>query len=135
MEIWEGQDRDKMEDKLSGKDELEKKGMIVICCSQVEVHKHHYVGVFLNQSGWNSTLEKIASEVPIVAFQLQNDQVCNAKHIQDIWKNFVKINASEGGVVETYEFNRCMTIVMGSDEEGEEFRRKVKKWDDLAKKL
>ncbi|KAH0730455.1 hypothetical protein KY289_001643 [Solanum tuberosum] len=131
--IREGQDGDKMEDKLSCKDELEEQGKIVSWCSQVEVLKHSSVGCFLTHCGWNSTLESIASKVPIVACPLWNDQVCNAKLIQDVWKNGVRVNVSEGGVVERDEFNRCMTIVMGDGEEGEELRRNVKKWSDLAK--
>uniref|UniRef100_M1DKE9 Glycosyltransferase n=1 Tax=Solanum tuberosum TaxID=4113 RepID=M1DKE9_SOLTU len=131
--IREGQDGDKMEDKLSCKDELEEQGKIVSWCSQVEVLKHPSVGCFLTHCGWNSTLESIASKVPIVACPLWNDQVCNAKLIQDVWKNGVRVNVSEGGVVERDEFNRCMTIVMGDGEEGEELRRNVKKWNDLAK--
>ena len=131
--IREEQDRDKMEDKLSCKDELEKQGKIVSWCSQVEVLKHPSVGCFLTHCGWNSILESIASKVPIVACPLWNDQVCNAKLIQDIWKNGVRVNVSEGGVVKRDEFYRCITIVMGDGEEGKELRRNVKKWSDLAK--
>ncbi|KAG5632854.1 hypothetical protein H5410_004571 [Solanum commersonii] len=76
----------------------------------------------IEEIGWNLTLESIASKVPIVACPLWNDQVCNAKLIQDIWKNGVRVNVSEGGVVERDEFNRW-----------EELRRNVKKWSDLAK--
>ena len=102
-------------------------------CSQVEVLKRPFVGCFLTHCGWNSTLERIASKVPIVACPLWNDQVCNAKLIQDIWKNGVRVNVSEGGVVKRDEFYRCITIVMGDGEEGKELRRNVKKWSDLAK--
>ncbi|KAK6803681.1 hypothetical protein RDI58_001465 [Solanum bulbocastanum] len=132
--IREGQDGDNMEEKLSCKDELEKQGKIVSWCSQVEVLKHPSVGCFLTHCGWNSTLESIASKIPIVACPLWNDQVCNAKLIHDIWKNGVRVNVSEGGVVERDEFNRCIRIVIGDGEEGEELRRNVKKWSDLAKK-
>ncbi|KAG5579541.1 hypothetical protein H5410_050168 [Solanum commersonii] len=118
--IREGQEKDKMEDKLSCKDELVKQGKIVSWCSQVQVLKHPFVGCFLTHCGWNSTLESIASEVPIVACLLWNNQVCSAKLIQDIWKNGVRDNVSEGSVVKRDEFNRCITIVMRGDKEGEE---------------
>uniref|UniRef100_A0A3Q7GF64 Uncharacterized protein n=1 Tax=Solanum lycopersicum TaxID=4081 RepID=A0A3Q7GF64_SOLLC len=70
--IREGQDRDKMEDKLSCKDKLENQGKI----------------------------------------------------------NGIRVNTSEG-VVETDVFNRCITIAMGSNEEGEELRRNANKWSDF----
>ncbi|WMV19561.1 hypothetical protein MTR67_012946 [Solanum verrucosum] len=120
--IREGKDGDKMEDKLSCKDEPEMQGKIVSCCSQVEVLKHPSVGCFLTPCGWNSALESIAFGVPIVACPLWNDQVCNAKFIQDIWKNGVRLNVSEGGVVERYEFIRCIEIAMGGSKEGKELR-------------
>ncbi|KAK4723772.1 hypothetical protein R3W88_026551 [Solanum pinnatisectum] len=122
-----------MEDKLSCKDGLEKQGKIVSWCSQVQVLKHPYVGCFVTHCGWNSNLESIASEVPIVECPLWNDQVSNAKLIQDIWKNGVRVNVSKSGVVERDEFNRYITIAMGGSEEGEELRRNAKKWSDLAK--
>ncbi|KAK6789564.1 hypothetical protein RDI58_013364 [Solanum bulbocastanum] len=131
--IREGQGGEKMEDKLSCKDELENQGKIVNWCSQVKVLKHPSIGCFLTHYGWNSTLESIASEVPIVACPLWNDKVHNAKLIHDISKNGVRTNASEGGVVERDEFNRCIMIAMGSGEEGEELRRSAKNWSDLAK--
>ena len=68
-----------------------------------------------------------------MACPLWNDQVCNAKLIHDIWKNGVRVNISEGGVVKKDEFNRCITIVMGDGEEGIDLRSNVKNWSDLAK--
>ncbi|KAG5615887.1 hypothetical protein H5410_015711 [Solanum commersonii] len=122
-----------MEDKLSCKDELEMQGKIVNWCSQVEVQKHPSVGCFLTHCGWNSALESIPSVVPIVPCLLWNDQVCNAKFIQEIWKNGVRLNVSESGVVERYEFSRCIKIAMGGSKEGKELRRNAKKWSNLAK--
>uniref|UniRef100_A0A3Q7GJX9 Uncharacterized protein n=1 Tax=Solanum lycopersicum TaxID=4081 RepID=A0A3Q7GJX9_SOLLC len=50
-----------------------------------------------------------------------------------LWKNGIRVNAGESGVVEKDEFNRCITIAMGSRKKREEFGRYVKKWSDLAK--
>ncbi|KAH0730441.1 hypothetical protein KY289_001629 [Solanum tuberosum] len=75
--IREGQDGEKMEEKLSCKDELEKQGKIMSWCSQMKVLKHPSI---------------------------------------DIWKSGVRVNVSEGGVVEKDDFNRCITIVMGDGE-------------------
>ncbi|WMV48371.1 hypothetical protein MTR67_041756 [Solanum verrucosum] len=122
------------EEKLTCKDELEKQGKLVSWCSQVEVLKHPSVGCFLTHCGWNSTLESIASGVPIVACPIWNDQLCNAKLIQDVWKNGVRVNTSDRGIAKRDEFERCIEIVMGSGKEGEKLKRNAKKWSDLSKK-
>ncbi|KAM3357103.1 UDP-glycosyltransferase 75C1 [Capsicum galapagoense] len=125
--IREGQNGEKM---VSCKAELEKKGKIVNWCSQVKVLKHPSVGCFLTHCGWNSTLEGIASGVPLVACPIWNDQICNAKLVQDVWQTGVRVNAGEGGIVERNEFERCIEIAM----KDEELRKNAKKWRDLAKK-
>ncbi|KAG5568684.1 hypothetical protein H5410_064301 [Solanum commersonii] len=109
-----------IEEKLTCKDELEKQGKLVSWCSQVEVLKH-------------PSVESIASGVPIVACPIWNDQLCNAKLVQDVWKNDVKVNTGDGGIVERDEFERCIEIVMGNGEEGGKLRKNAKKWSDLAK--
>ncbi|KAI8004914.1 hypothetical protein LOK49_LG08G02225 [Camellia lanceoleosa] len=73
----------KDEDKLSCEEELEKQGMIVPWCSQVEIA--------------------------------------------------VRVTENEEGLVKGGEFGRCIEIVMGSGEEGEEMRGNAKKWKGLAK--
>ncbi|KAH0636188.1 hypothetical protein KY285_035945 [Solanum tuberosum] len=117
--IREGEDMYKMDNKLSCKDVLKRQEKIVSWCSLVQVLKQSFVGCVMTHCTWNSTLESIASEVHIVACTLWNDQFCNAKLIQDIWKNGVRVNFSEGGVAERYDFNRWITIAMGGDDEGE----------------
>ncbi|XP_060178851.1 UDP-glycosyltransferase 75C1-like [Lycium barbarum] len=131
--IREGPNGEKPEEKLSCKDALEKKGEIVRWCSQVEVLKHPSIGCFLTHCGWNSTLESIASGVPVVACPIWNDQVCNAKLVQDVWKNGVRVNVGEGSITQRIEFERCIEIAMGGSKEGEELRKNAKKWRDLAK--
>nr|WIW42902.1 UDP-glycosyltransferase [Nicotiana tabacum] len=117
---------------LSCKEELEKQGKIVSWCSQVEVLQHPSLGCFLTHCGWNSTLESLVFGIPVVACPLWTDQGCNSTLIQDIWKTGVRVNANEEGV-EGAEFKRCIEIVMGDGKEGEELRKKAKKWRDLAK--
>ncbi|KAF7837054.1 crocetin glucosyltransferase, chloroplastic-like [Senna tora] len=45
----------------------------------------------------------------------------------------VRVNNIEG-VVESEEIRRCLDVVMGSGEKGEELRRNAKKWRELAVK-
>ncbi|KAG5596050.1 hypothetical protein H5410_037282 [Solanum commersonii] len=54
--------------------------------------------------------------------------------VQGVWKNGVKVNGNECGIVEREEFERCIEITTGYDEEWEELIKNVKKWRDLAKK-
>jgi len=118
---------------LSCREELEEKGMIVPWCSQVEVLSHPSLGCFVTHCGWNSTLESLVSGVPVVAFPQWTDQGTNAKLIQDVWKTGVRVTANEDGIVESDEIKRCLELVIGGGEEGEEMRRNARKWRDLAR--
>nr|XP_027079726.1 LOW QUALITY PROTEIN: UDP-glycosyltransferase 75C1-like [Coffea arabica] len=123
---------EKLEEKLSCKDELEKQGLIVSWCSQVEVLSHPSVGCFVSHCGWNSSLESLASGVPVVAIPLWTDQTTNAKFIQDVWKTGIRPTANEEGTVEADEIRRSLEIVMDGGVRGEEMRKTAKKWRELA---
>ncbi|XP_019179925.1 PREDICTED: crocetin glucosyltransferase, chloroplastic-like [Ipomoea nil] len=124
---------EKPEEKLGCKEELEKQGKIVCWCGQVEVQQHPSVGCFFTHCRWNSILECLSSGVPILACPVWNDQLSNAKLVQDVWKSGVRVGANEEGVFTADEFKRCIECVMGGGEEGEELRKNAKKWKDLAK--
>nr|ABQ02258.1 O-glucosyltransferase 3 [Vitis labrusca] len=121
------------EEKLSCREELEEKGMIVAWCPQLDVLSHPSLGCFITHCGWNSTLECLASGVPVVAFPQWTDQGTNAKLIEDLWKTGVRVTANEEGIVESEEIKRCLDVVMGRGERGEELRRNAGKWKDLAR--
>jgi hypothetical protein len=131
----ENGEEEKEEEKLSCREELEEKGMIVTWCSQVEVLSHPSLGCFVTHCGWNSTLESLVSGVPVVAYPQLTDQGTNAKLIQDVctWKTGVRVTANEDGIVESDEIKRCLDLVIGGGEKGEEIRKNAKKWSDLAK--
>lgn len=57
----------------------------------------------------------------------------NAKLIEDLWKTGVRVTANEEGIVESEEIKRCLEVVMGRGERGEELRRNAGKWKDLAR--
>ncbi|RVW67418.1 Crocetin glucosyltransferase, chloroplastic [Vitis vinifera] len=121
------------EEKLSCREELEEKRMIVAWCPQLDVLSHPSLGCFITHCGWNSTLECLASGVPVVAFPQWTDQGTNAKLIEDLWKTGVRVTANEEGIVESEEIKRCLEVVMGRGERGEELRRNAGKWKDLAR--
>ena len=127
-----GKEEEEIE-KLSCREELEEKGMIVPWCSQVEVLSHPSVGCFVTHCGWNSSSESLASGVPMIGFPQWIDQGTNAKLIQDVWKTGVRVNVNEEGILESDEIKKCLELVMGSGERGEEIRRNAKKWKELAR--
>ncbi|XP_062109258.1 phloretin 4'-O-glucosyltransferase-like [Humulus lupulus] len=116
---------------VSCREELEKLGMIVPWCSQMEVLSNESIGCFVTHCGWNSTLESLASGVPMVAFPRWSDQGTNAKLIEEEWKIGVRVKPNEDEIVDSEEIRRCLELVMGK--ENEEMRRNGKKWKELAK--
>ncbi|XP_057486578.1 UDP-glycosyltransferase 75C1-like [Actinidia eriantha] len=124
---------EKHEDKLSCSEELEQLGMIVPWCSQVDVLSHPSLGCFFTHCGWNSTLESLVSGVPMVGFPHFTDQPTNAKLIEDVFRTGVRVKVNEEGIVEADEIARCIEVIMGGGEVGEELKRNAKKWKDLAK--
>lgn len=130
-------DEKKEDDELSCKEELEKNvnGKIVKWCSQVEVLSHSSVGCFVTHCGWNSTTESLVSGVPMVAFPQWTDQSTNAKLIEDVWKCGVRMdnNRDEEGIVKADEIRRCLELVIGGGEKGEELKRNAEKWKSLGR--
>ncbi|PKI44619.1 hypothetical protein CRG98_034974 [Punica granatum] len=102
----EGTIANKMKGYLDGQEQ----GLIVPWCSQVEVLNHPAVGCFVTHCGWNSTLESLAMCVPIVACPHFSDQLTNAKMVDEVWKNGIRVRARDGGgLVEREEIRRPVT--------------------------
>ncbi|KAK6772842.1 hypothetical protein RDI58_028080 [Solanum bulbocastanum] len=109
----------------------EKLGLIVPWCSQMEVLCHKSIGCFVTHCGWNSTLESLVSGVPIVGYPQFSDQTTNAKMLEEVWAIGVRAKEVEG-LVKKEELKRCLGILMENGEKGEEIKRNVKKWRNLA---
>ncbi|WJX53083.1 hypothetical protein P8452_39120 [Trifolium repens] len=126
--------REKTED-LKFREEFGEKGKIVKWCSQIEVLSHSSLGCFFTHCGWNSTLESLVSGVPMVAFPQWTDQKTNAKLVEDVWKIGVRLDGkvNEDGIVGREEIRKCLEVVMGSGEKGEEMKKNAKKWKELAR--
>ncbi|KAI8011393.1 hypothetical protein LOK49_LG06G02671 [Camellia lanceoleosa] len=114
----EKEEEEEEEERLSCMEELEQQGMIVPWCSQLEVLSHSSLGCFVTHCGWNSTLESLASGVPVVAFPYWLDQTTKAKMLTEMWKTRVRVRANEEGIVESEEVKRCIEEVMGVKEGG-----------------
>lgn len=125
---YEGETRDLIEAELKGND-----GLIVPWCSQLEVLRNGSVGCFLTHCGWNSVLESLVAGVPVVGCPQLSDQMTNAKMVEEVWGNGVRAAVNGEGVVEGEEVGRCLQVVMGGGERGEEIRRRCLEWKGLGK--
>ncbi|KDP32590.1 hypothetical protein JCGZ_13140 [Jatropha curcas] len=115
------------------KEKLNKGGLTVPWCNQVEVLSNPAIGCFITHCGWNSTFESLTCGVPMVGFPQWTDQMTNAKLVQDLWKVGVRVVVNEEGIVEAKEIRRCLELVMGDGDGGKEMRKSAKKWKDLAR--
>ncbi|CAH8361262.1 unnamed protein product [Eruca vesicaria subsp. sativa] len=61
------------------------RGIVIPWCCQMTVLSHPSIGGFLSHCGWNSILESIWCEVPLLCFPLLTDQVTNRKLVVDDW--------------------------------------------------
>jgi len=108
------------------------KGLIVPWCSQMEVLVHESIGCYMMHCGWNSTMESLVAGIPVVGLPQFADQTINAKMIEEVWGNGVRARVNEVGIVEAEEIRRCLEVVFGSGEKGQEIRSNAKKWSGLA---
>lgn len=124
--------REEIEDMMKSMLKEEEQGLIVPWCSQEEVLCHNSVGGFVTHCGWNSTLESIAAGVPVVACPHFSEQATNAKLTEEVWGTGIRARTNEEGLVEREEIKKCVEMLMGDGEKGEELRRNIKKWKGLA---
>ncbi|KAH6809281.1 hypothetical protein C2S51_027064 [Perilla frutescens var. frutescens] len=111
--------------------DLVERGLIVNWCTQLQVLSHRAVGGFFSHCGWNSTLEALVLEVPMVVMPQWADQTTNAKLIVDVWKTGLRVKADGNGIVTRDEVAARLNEVM-QRERGDEIRRNMLKWKDLA---
>ena len=71
------------------------KGKVVQWSPQEQVLAHPSLACFLTHCGWNSTIEAMASGVPLLAFPQWGDQVTNAKYLVDVFKVAVRMSRGE----------------------------------------
>ncbi|TKY60143.1 UDP-glycosyltransferase 74F1 [Spatholobus suberectus] len=107
------------------------RGLIVNWIPQLEVLSNQAVGCFFTHCGWNSTLEALCLEVPMVAIPQWTDQPVNAKFVEDVWKVGIRVKVNENGIVTREEIENCIRVVMEKDL-GREMRTNAEKWKRLA---
>ncbi|KAL1534560.1 limonoid glucosyltransferase [Salvia divinorum] len=114
-------------------DKVGERGRIVQWSPQEEVLAHPSTACFMTHCGWNSTMEAVASGVPVVAFPQWGDQVTNAKFMVDVFKVGVRMcrGEAEGRVVPRDEVERVLEAVVRGPP-AEEIRANALKWKKAA---
>ncbi|KAL4577192.1 hypothetical protein LXL04_013296 [Taraxacum kok-saghyz] len=122
-------------------DELQERvgerGMIVKeWVDQLEILKHESVTGFVSHCGWNSVLESICSEVPILAWPMMAEQPLNARMVAEEIKIGLRVETFDGsvkGFVTSEGLKKTVKELM-EGEKGKEVRKKVKEVGGAAKK-
>ncbi|XP_022740171.1 anthocyanidin 3-O-glucosyltransferase 5-like [Durio zibethinus] len=101
---------------------------------QVEILSHSAVGGFFSHCGWNSTLESIINEVPLIAWPLYAEQKMSATLlVEDLRIALRSKTLPSKGIVEREEIKMLVKRIM-VDEEGHAIRARVKELKLSAKK-
>ncbi|KAL3849495.1 hypothetical protein ACJIZ3_011377 [Penstemon smallii] len=111
--------------------EVGDRGLFIPWCSQARVLAHQAIGGFMTHCGWNSILESIWCQVPLLCFPLYTDQFTNRKLVVDDWK--IGINLCDKVQMNKLEVSQKIKQLM-IKESGEEFRIAIKKVKCLLEK-
>ncbi|KAK3414352.1 hypothetical protein EUGRSUZ_L00504 [Eucalyptus grandis] len=108
-------------------EEIKSRGMLVSWGQQEEVLKHQTIGGFPTHSGWNSTLESLCSDVPMICWPFFVEQQTNCRY-----------SCMEWGIGMEIDNDRKRDEVEGlarelmEGENGKEMRKKAMEWKAKA---
>ncbi|KAL6340501.1 hypothetical protein AAG906_006166 [Vitis piasezkii] len=85
-------------------------GKVVPWAPQIRVLAHPSVGVHITHGGWNSVMESIAGEVPIICKPFWADNTLNSRAIEDVWGIGVGV---PGGVLTKNGLKAALEQVLG----------------------
>ncbi|XP_044485596.1 UDP-glycosyltransferase 84B2-like [Mangifera indica] len=114
-------------------EDTKERGLVVKWCSQEKVLMHQAVACFMTHCGWNSTLETIATGVPVIAYPHWTDQSIDAKLLVDVLKIGVKIRNEENGTLGVEEVERCI-MEMSNETTATEMKKRAISLKEAAKK-
>lgn len=98
---------------------------------QSEVLRHPSTGGFATHCGWNSTLEGVASGVPMICWPLYAEQRINKVLMVEEMKVGVVIEGYGAELVKAEEVETKVRLVMASHE-GEKLRQRVMTAKEMA---
>nr|KYP47515.1 Limonoid UDP-glucosyltransferase [Cajanus cajan] len=109
------------------------RGKVVQWSPQVEVLAHPSVACYLSHCGWNSTMEALASGVPMLTFSQISDQVTNAKFVVDVYGVGIRVRGdeTEEKVISRDEIQRLLVEAMVGPK-AEELKQNALKWKSAA---
>ncbi|XP_076891584.1 UDP-glycosyltransferase 90A1-like [Bidens hawaiensis] len=112
------------------------RGMIVReWVNQIEILKHKSVNGFISHCGWNSVLESICAEVPILAWPMMAEQPLNARMVVEEIKIGLRVEMCDGsvrGFVKADGLKKTIKELM-EGEKGKEARKRVREVGAAAK--
>lgn len=100
---------------------------------QRKILDHESVKGFLSHCGWNSLMESICSEVPILAFPVAAEQPLNAILVVEELRVAERVVAASDGIVRREEIVKKVKALM-EGEKGKELRKNVEAYGKMAKK-
>lgn len=95
------------------------RGRIVKWAPQKQVLAHPAVAGFFTHCGWNSTLESILEEVPLICRPFLADQPVNARYLSQIYKVGFELEVFERTVIE----KTVRKLMLG--EEGKDLKKRI----------
>ncbi|KAI9182805.1 hypothetical protein LWI28_029053 [Acer negundo] len=104
---------------LEFKEVTKNQGLIVSWCPKTKFLAHQAIACFLTHCGWNSILETISADVPVIAYSQWTDQPTNANLLSDVFNIGVRLRPNNGGGINGEEVGKCIgEIVNGTNSEG-----------------
>nr|WIW42761.1 UDP-glycosyltransferase [Nicotiana tabacum] len=108
-------------------EEIKERGMLASWCPQEQVLSHPAIGGFLTQSGWNSTLESIASGMSMICWPFFAEQQTNCWFCWSRWGIGMEIDNN----VKRDEVESLVRELM-TGEKGKEMKKRALEWHKLA---
>ncbi|KAL0392424.1 UNVERIFIED_CONTAM: UDP-glycosyltransferase 86A1 [Sesamum radiatum] len=111
-------------------DDVKDRGLIIPWCNQNAVLSSPAVGGFLTHCGWNSVLESMWSDVPMICYPFYVDQPTNRKLVVDDWK--IGIDLCDGGQTTREEVASKINILM-REKSSTDLREEIKKVSKMSR--